>query len=189
MKLFGTVSALALAMCAAACSIQEPGQAEENVQAAAKSADAGSSDAKSPPPAKSKSDSGAESEPEPEAEPKGEGEPAPAPAPKRCTVTFEKDVLPSLASAGCSNLACHGTRFAPAVRMEAGDPTRTYEALTSYVINGKPYVKAKSTDPNDSSMFCHLSGRCGRKMPPTGGEIPTDLVEKTTAWLSCGAPR
>lgn len=106
-----------------------------------------------------------------------------------CGASFIKDVIPALDAAGCGATACHGTRFGPAVRIEVRDIDLTYDELTAYKIAEKPYVKVGSTDLEVSAIHCHLAGRCGVKMPPTGGAVPPKLIQAVDKWLACGAPK
>jgi hypothetical protein len=105
-----------------------------------------------------------------------------------CAVSFQKNILPALNQAGCGGVACHGTRFGQAPRIETADAKLTYDALVAYKIANKPYVKQGGVNPDDSAMHCHFHGQCGAKMPPGGGTIPAELVTAADAWLACGAP-
>ncbi|MFO0742441.1 MAG: hypothetical protein U0270_41590 [Labilithrix sp.] len=105
-----------------------------------------------------------------------------------CGVSFAKRVLPAFDAAGCAAIQCHGTRLARGIRIEVEDPALTYESLTTFAIGGKPYVKAGALAPEDSSIHCHLTGKCGVKMPPLGGVVPNALVTAVDTWLACGAP-
>jgi hypothetical protein len=108
-------------------------------------------------------------------------------APPACTTSFAKNVLPAFDEAGCAAIQCHGTRLARGIRLEVEDPKLTYESLTAFAIDAKPYVKPGAA-PDDSSITCHLAGKCGVKMPPLTGVVPNDLVKSVNVWLSCGAP-
>ena len=130
-------------------------------------------------------DAGVEKAPDDGAKPapKGDGNEAPAP----CTTSFAKTVLPAFDQAGCAALECHGTRLARGIRLEVEDPKLTYESLTAFAIDAKPYVKPGAA-PDASSITCHLAGKCGVKMPPLRGVVPNELVKAVQAWLVCGAP-
>lgn len=122
-----------------------------------------------------------------------EGDPGPKEdkaknGPPPCGVSFAKRVLPAFDAAGCAAIQCHGTRLARGIRIEVEDPALTYESLTTFAIGDKPYVKTGALAPEDSSVHCHLTGKCGVKMPPLGGVVPNALVTAVDAWLACGAP-
>lgn len=107
-----------------------------------------------------------------------------------CTTSFAKDIVPALATAGCASIACHGSRLGSEPRIEAKDPSLTYDAFVAYKLGGKPYVAPQSVDPSESTISCHFHGKCGKKMPPKeGSSIPAALAANVDAWLACGAPK
>lgn len=123
--------------------------------------------------------------------PDDDAKPAPkddgAKTPPACTTSFAKNVLPAFDDAGCAAIQCHGTRLARGIRLEVEDPKLTYESLTAFEIDKKPYVKPNAP-PDDSAIKCHLAGTCGVKMPPLTGVVPNELVKAVNTWLACGAP-
>jgi hypothetical protein len=78
--------------------------------------------------------------------------------------------------------------------MDPTNATTTYNNLKAYVINGKPYINAASTDPAQSTIECNLQGACGAEAMPKAGPpanappaTATDIA-KVDTWLKCGAP-
>lgn len=104
--------------------------------------------------------------------------------------SFDVDIYPYLTAVGpwkCSDVACHGSVSAPAIKCDT--PDMCFESLSAIQVDGKPYLPI-GVDPPNARMLCSLQGGCGSKMPKPPGADPTpEELCIVDTWLKCGAPR
>lgn len=105
-----------------------------------------------------------------------------------CAVSFQKDVMAVLVSAGCSALQCHGGPTGlNQPQIDVKSAVLTYKNFVAFEIDGQPYVAVGSKDPEDSAMFCNFRGDCGPRMP-IGDKLSSKQLDVMDRWLACGAP-
>jgi hypothetical protein len=112
-----------------------------------------------------------------------------------CPVSWMNDIWPKMSGTGtwkCAAASCHG---GGSTSPPINDPNQAYDALTAYMVGGKPYIKPCSMDPQASSFLCNLQGMCGNKMPLVDSMLgsqaatPMEIGQVSTWILQCGAPK
>lgn len=112
-----------------------------------------------------------------------------------CGVSWSNDIWPKLSGSGtwkCAAAQCHG---GGSTSPPINDKDQAYDALTAYMVAGKPYIKPCSNDPNASSFICNLQGTCGNKMPLVDSMLgsmaasQTEISQLNTWVIQCGAPK
>lgn len=110
-------------------------------------------------------------------------------------LTFTSDIFPKMRGAdkggkwGCTSANCHGGPTPPAINGD--NPGQAFEQLVQYVESGRPYIKAGSTNPDESRIVCRSAGICADQKPPMPSDVTLRLsgddlllVER---WIRCTA--